>query len=742
LPLIEAPPARLPVPILLSNRRALLFCAAVVFVIFATPAIAAPPDSETPSIEEVIVTAQRRDQRLQDVPISVTVVGEAQLEAANLASGTEIARLTPNLRVSNLGNEDQPKFSLRGVATPDFNLNTTSPIGVFYDGVFIASQFLGGPQLFDLDRVEVLRGPQGTLFGKNTTGGAINFISKAPTFEESGKLSLQVGNNSFIHADGALNLPLVDGKLAMRVAFNVSSSNGWVKNFNPAGQDLSSIDNHAVRLSLLYQPTDDFDATLRALTTRANPTNIGLINEGTLPGGLTAAGVNPRINPLNGTPFDNHEGYYDRTNGEIRIRGDSVTLNMNKHFDNVTATSDSNYTKGFFFNPVDAGGSIVPLAGVDFYADTQEWSEDLRFATDFNGPLNFIAGAYYGHDEVGIRTDWNFFNGALLRNQSYDQARTSYAAYADGTYDITAVDTLYAGIRWTHDTGEVSNFQVTGAGAPPILPQPTKGYRDSAPTGRAGVRHKFSDNTMGYVQYSRGYRSSAINGGALFNPNDFNVSLPETLDAYEIGLKTQFLDRRLTLNSSAFYYDYKNQQFINTVRIGQSNVVNAGAAQLYGLEVEAVAQVTPELTIRAGGSLLHTEYKQLVLNQIIGGVLTPVDLKGKQLIEAPHEEFTASLDYVRPVGSDARVGFHIDANHVGSEFYTPDNDPRARLPSFWESNARVSFGRDNWEVGAWVKNLNDNDVPGGVTIDTQTLFLILRTPVYPRRYGVEINCWF
>ena len=120
----------------------------------------------------------------------------------------------------------------------------------------------------------------------------------------------------------------------------------------------------------------------------------------------------------------------------------------------------------------------------------------------------------------------------------------------------------------------------------------------------------------------------------------------------------------------------------------------------------------------------------------------PVNLKGKQLIEAPHEELTASLDYVRMIGSDFRVGFHIDANHVGSEFYTPNNDPRAKLPSFWESNARMTFGRGDWEIGAWVKNLNNNDVPGGVTIDTQTLFLILRTPAYPRRYGVEMNYWF
>ena len=128
---------------------------------------------------EIIVTAEKRTERLQDVPISVTVLGGTQLQALRINSGTEIARQTPNLRVSNLGNEDQPKFSLRGISTPDFNLNTTSPTGIFYDEVYVASQFLGGPQIFDLERVEVLRGPQGTLFGKNTTAGAINFITRS-----------------------------------------------------------------------------------------------------------------------------------------------------------------------------------------------------------------------------------------------------------------------------------------------------------------------------------------------------------------------------------------------------------------------------------------------------------------------------------------------------------------------------------------------------------------------------------
>ena len=665
------------------RRSLLLATAGLAALTCAGQAGASEAGPSAGSVTEVIVTAQKREERLQDVPVSVTVIGGDQMRTMNINSGTEIARQTPNLRVSNLGNEDQPKFSMRGIATPDFNLNSSSPTGVFYDEVFVASQFLGGPQIFDLERVEVLRGPQGTLYGKNTTGGAINFITKRPSFGTNGEINLQAGNNSYFHGNGALNVPLIDDKLALRVAFNASRSNGWVKNFNPDGRDLSSIDNHAIRVSLRYHPTDDFDATLRLFTERASPTNIGVTNVGLLPGGLNAFGVNPRVNPVTGKAFGPLEGYYDRTNGEIRVKGDGATLTMDKTFGDYTVTSITSYLTGFFLNKVDADGSIAPLLGIDFYATTQEQSQDLRIASHRSGPFNFIAGVYYGHDVTTIRTDYNLFAGAVLRFQNYDQTRTSAAVYADATYDLTKADSLYAGVRWTHDRGYISNFSVTGAGAPPIPDQPVKSYDDSAPTGRIGVRHKFSSDIMGYAQYSRGYRSSAINGSALFNPADINVAQPEHLDAVEVGLKTQLFDHRLTLNSSAFYYQYKDQQFINAVSVGQSNVINAGAATLYGLEVEALARITPELTVSAGASLLHTEYTDLKLDgtcpdsklfpstpSCVTGSFIVQNLRGHQLIEAPKESFNVSADYNLPLTNDATLKMHGDANQIGKQFYT------------------------------------------------------------------------
>jgi iron complex outermembrane receptor protein len=734
------------------NSRLLFLAVSAVLAAGTASAQTSRSGASTATLDEVVVSAQKRNENLQTVPVSITALSGEQLQELQINSGTEIARQTPNLRVSNLGNEDQPKFSMRGIATPDFNLNTTSPTGIFYDEVYVASQFLGGPQIFDLERVEVLRGPQGTLFGKNTTGGAVNFITHAPTYKSEGYVSVEAGNNNYFHAQGALNMPLVDDKLATRVAFNSSKSDGWIKNYNPAGQDLSSINNYALRWSFLYEPTDSFDATLRLLHSRSNPTNIGVIAYGTAPcaggGGnnCNAAGVNPRKNPANGQDFNAWEGYYDRVGGEIKADGDGGILTLNQKMGDLTLTSITSYMKGDFKNNVDADGSIASLIHIDFYAQTKEFGEDLRLSSKFDGAFNFIAGLYYFGDDTDIQTNYFMFGNTFNPAQSYTQSRTSFAAYADMTYDFTATWTGYGGVRWTDDHGEVNDFRVV----PTIPLQPRKEYDDSAPTGRLGVRHKFSNDVMGYAQYSRGYRSSSINGSALTNASDFNVADPEYLDALEVGFKSQWLDHRLQINSSAFYYRYTDQQFVNAITLTESKMVNAGKSQIYGLEIETAAQVTENFRATVGIALLETEYLELDLSRVPvgsppGTLPQPYNLAGNELIEAPHFSLNMALDYSLPVGG-GRVGFHVDGVYMTSMYYTPWNDlPPSNLsvtPSQWEANARIGYRPTggNFEIAAWGKNLNANDVAAGqVGADQSTFFQRFTVSPYPRRYGVEFN---
>jgi iron complex outermembrane receptor protein len=724
------------------------------------------PDSVV--LEEVVVTAQKRAERLQDVPVSMTALSSEQLVSLKLNSGTDIAKYTPNLRISNAGNEDQPKISIRGLSQFDFNLNASSPTGVFYDEVYVASQFLGGPQIFDMQRIEVLRGPQGTLFGKNTTAGAVDYITRSPGFggETNAYLAGEAGSNSYYRAEGATDIPLIDGKLAARLAFNASQSDGWVENVNPDAnaRDLSSINNHAFRATLGYKE-DDFDATLRLWATRSSPTAIGIIAHGTCPAncltipplglfapttpGTEISGVNPRINPFTGGPMDLHEGAYDRS-GSIKVQGDGGYLTLNKTVGDFTFTSVSSYLQGDFKNLVDGDGSIRNLFTLDFYAKTTEYSQDLRLTSHLDGRFNFIGGIYYFHDEVDPSTTARF--GDVLQvlqpfgapPTTYEQTRTSVAGYVDGTYSFTSQAELFLGARATREKGDIDNF--VAGGAAPI----SVGYKETEPSGRAGMRFRVNDDLMLYGQYSRGYRSSALNGNAGC-ASELNIAEPEFLNSYELGLKSQWLERRVTFNTALFYYNFSNQQFRAPATgvspcPGSANpigtvLLNAAKARIYGIEVEALARVTRDFTIMVGIGALDSKYEDLVLADTINGGFA--DLSGNELLEAPPYTANVALDYAIPF-ERFKVGLHADANWTGKQYFTAFNDIQPYggdvSVAHWESNARLSIGSADgkYDFGIWGKNLNDNEAR---TFSTNPAAFGIRftTIPYPRRYGADFR---
>lgn len=715
---------------------------AIALSLAAMPAFAqstAPADETSLAIESVIVTAQKRSENLQDVPIAITAIEGGELHALQMTSGAEISRQAPNVNVSVLGNEDQPKFSIRGVSQSQFQLNASSPTGVFYDEVFVRASFLGGAQLFDIDRVEVLRGPQGTLFGKETVGGAVSFITNAPTFGTEGYAAAEIGNNGYYRVDGAFNTELVPDKLAVRIAGNLSKSDGFVKNLFPGGRDKSNIDKVALRGSLRYDSGEGFDATLRLFHTRSTPDAVGAITYGFGPGGLNAFGADPRVNPGTGQRMSVHEGVYDRQGG-IRVAGDGAYLTVNKEIGSVTLTSISSYLDGHFLNEVDGDGTGAPLLHLDFIADVKEYSQDLRLATRLDGPFNVIAGLYYFHDELDSVFRILQFGGAFTANQTFGQERSSYAAYADGTYEITPDLTLYGGFRYTKEKGALNDFKsiinIPGLG----IPDTDLRYDEAEPSGRLGVRYKFAPHVMAYAQYARGYRSSGFNGGAVAFPGDLNVVKPEFLDAYEVGLKTELLDRRLQFNLAAFHYEFTDQQFINSISLTETQLVNAGTSRLNGIEVEASARLTRGLKITGGLGLLDAKYTKLAL----GGL----DLAGNRMIESPKVSFNLAADYTLPVGGDGELLAHGDFTHKSDQYfsaYNRDKFPESLqyAPKFSEVNARLAYrgGNGRYEIGVWGKNLTKNDVPTGAGADQGTATFFTTVP-YPRRYGLDASVKF
>lgn len=724
------------------SRLCLLASASIAVITIAGSAAAQEQSAAETAISDpndIIVTAQKRAQSVQDVPIAITAVAGSSLGTLQMRSGTELARQTPNLSVSVLGNEDQPKFSVRGIAQSAFDLNASSPTGIFYDEIFVRASFLGGAQLFDMDRVEVLRGPQGTLFGKETVGGAVSYVTRAPQFDTSGYISGELGNYSYVGLQGAANTQLVDDRLAVRISFNTSDSDGFVKNLLPGGRDKSNFNKVAIRTALKYKDDAGFDATLRYSFTRSSPEAVGTNVTGYLPGNANAFGFDPRRDPVTGKLLDAREGYYNR-DGRIRVRGDGVNLTLNKDFGNVTLTSISSYLKGYFLNEVDGDGSAANLLALDFEARTKEYMQDLRLTTKFDRPFNVIAGLFYFRDTLDNLFHVSQFNGAFDGRQTYRQTRASYAAYMDGTYDFSPSVSLYGGIRVTHDKATMRNFRsvvnIPGLG----IPNTNIDYTETQPSGRLGLRYKASSDFMAYAQYARGYRSGGFNGGALVFPGDLTTAKPEFLDAYEMGIKSRLLDRKVTLNLSAFHYQFKDQQFINSISVINQALVNAGRSRINGIEAEINASLTPQFRLSAGLGYLDAKYTKLVLNGI--------DLAGNRMIEAPKFSFSGAADYTVPLGGSTELTLHGDMVHKSSQFFTAYNDKLfpfslGRTPGFEEYNARIglSFNEGKYELGLWGKNLSDNKTLVGVGIETNTNLRFGTVP-YPRRYGVDFQAKF
>lgn len=697
----------------------------------AAPAAPATPKQE-PEIEAVVVTAQKREQLLQDVPVSVAVFNSKALGEARIDSGTEITRLVPNLRVSVLGDESRPKFSLRGVSTPEFNLHVISPTGVFFDEVYVGAPFLGGAQVFDLERIEVLRGPQGTLFGKNTTAGAVSFISKRPKFKPNGELTFGSGSNNLYESKGAVELPLVEQRLTARFAFTASHSDGYIENLNPAGRDLSNIDRKAARLTLAYKDPSGLNGSLKLFTIRNNAAAIGPINQGLGPGGLNALGKNPRINPFNGSPLGPLQVVTDRS-GVIKVRGNGGYLTVNKNLEQGTLTSITSLVNGSFINLTDVDGTIDPLSHADFNSGIREVSQDLRFSSSLKGPFQFITGLYHQRDDIDIATRFLVFGGPPVFpviSQSFQQARRSNAAYVDASYTINPKLTAYGGVRYTRDKGRLSNFT-----ARPFIPlQADRTYSDGKPTGRIGLSANVAKDVLLFGHYARGYRSSAFNAGAIASVSDLTIARPETLDSFEIGIKSQWFERALTLNVTAFTGRFKDQQFLNIIGLNSQQLVNAGESRIKGAEIEAVLLPAKGLRLGAALGLLDTSYRTLVLNG--------ENLAGKDLIEAPHYTGSLVLDYKVPVGAYG-LSFHTDATFVGAQFFLPTNAAVSRVGASKNVTARVALTSPSkkYELALYGKNLTDNDVETGVIIDRPTRTRFSPVP-YPRRYGVELTARF
>lgn len=714
-----------------------------------TPAKTAPDNASPESSDgaDIVVTAQKRSERLQDVPIAVSAIGGDALEKQRIKSADELAGKIVNLQLTSTVGDNTPIFALRGVSMSDFSLNQASPVATYYDEVYKGNFAFLGVAMYDLERVEVLRGPQGTLYGKNTTGGAVNLISRnAKLGETSGYLNAGYGNYNRVDLSGAINVPL-GTKAALRVAGTFSHADGWFKNVVPGKPDLAETREYALRATLNVEPSDTLRFVLRASTSFQNPHNYGIFAEpaATLRPGLTNWQIASNIS--------------DRRNARTWAVALTGTLDLT---DALTVTSVTSWDKGRLSFFEDTDGTATQLLEIPYQARATQFAQDLRLSSQFDGPFNFILGAYFNREKVynettlGIATDVDFdgkpgitdgdcaigLPAACLTRNSFDQIKKSFALYSDLSFDLTNQLTLRGGLRFTHDEGTQSNFVSNAFGPNGVLvanliPSSNLTYSADNLSGKIGLDYKINPDVMVYGNYSRGFRAPSFNAQAFFDPSELTVAKAEEIEAFELGLKSQFADRRVTLNVAAFSYTYTNQQFINVNSANATQtLLNIPRSRIYGGEAELTARATDNLTLRAGLGLLKSEIKV--------GVVNGINVSGNRLSNAPVATFSGGIDATIMDSARGKLSVHSDLNYSSSQFFEVLNIPRLQQKSYallsghidWES----ADGR--WTASIWGKNLA-NKFYFTSRIDLQAGFGFDYNHVgTPRTYGVTVGVHF
>jgi iron complex outermembrane receptor protein len=621
-----------------TTRVALLLSASMAaLAVLETPAFAADPvvgEQQASQLEEVVVTAERRPVDLQKSALSVSAVTAETLTQGNITDITGLNGLVPGLVVARSGGGERV-ISIRGIGseTPE-NTNTQPGVSYHVDGVYIFNSIAANAAFIDVAQVEVLRGPQGTMFGQGSTGGTINVVSNKPALDSyDGTVNLGGGNHGLFKGDAAVNVPLGD-KFAIRGAVQRYEHDGYAKATGVAGHPdypLDQADETGWKLSGLWAPTDDLSVTLSTIQYKSD----------------TNGPAQKNILDPNPNPRELTQDYPGRSLVDTKLYSAIVKYNLPW----ATLTSISSYQRLLSKQAWDADALTADL----FYAETyspltfggyrydhvplwrsrgKSYTQEFNLTSKTEGPFQWIAGAVYlksTNSQYIVEynaDDNNLVTPPLPEDTAWDDPRVaalsyaelssitrkSWAAYFQGTYQINDKLSLTAGLRYNDDkySGEAASNGSATSGAY-LQPAPTEGLGTRETTGKLALNYQYTPANMLYASYTRGYKPGGINSSAA-SGNSYSIKptfQPETVDSLEIGSKNRFMGNTLQLNLSAFVYDYKNMQFLeeDPILYGEG-ASNAPSARIYGLEAETSWLASSHWRIEGSVSLLKGEFNK------------------------------------------------------------------------------------------------------------------------------------
>ncbi|WP_110950864.1 TonB-dependent receptor [Pseudomonas bohemica] len=686
-----------------------------------------PVETADSTLEKVTVTAQKREETVQEVPSSIAVLSGDKVRQASLNSANEVTRYIPNTSAGTVDGHGRPRWWIRGLGTGDQGANTVSPVGIYMDDVYISNISATGFPLFDLDRVEVLRGPQGTLWGKNTTGGAINFISRKPSFKEDGYLKLDAGNYNSHAVEGALGGALVDDKLAARISFRQQGNDGYSEN-KADGNDRGALEDDAIRLQFMAALSDNVDANLNLHSRRYHDTGSATtVNYGLLSNGSNLFGYH--VDPKQGDVY-----YNAKNTANIEQQGADLTLNW--QLGDFQLTSISAIESFDRHAQSDSDGTALELQRSHSYANSRQVSQEIRLASPRTDRLNWVAGLHYFNEDLDAKeangTLQDTYVSRSYNQVAYTQQSESYAVFGSVTYNFTDDFSLTGGLRWTQERKGIDLRRVASSGqasfaggdwwrpsdvTSPLAVTATQDENNtwSDWTYDLTPEYRISDNARVYFRYSKGFRSGGYNAGVTTQATVATVS-PEFLKAYELGLKSEWFDGRLNANASIFYYDYTDIQ-LNVVSAVNNQTVsrlaNGAQGEAYGGEFELEAIPLENLHVNFGLGLLHTEFTDYTSGSN--------DYSGNSFVRAPRVSAVLGADYRIPlnVGGAVVLGTDWDTR-TRQYFFTNDQTANMRTGGYTLGNARVTYELPGGktEVTSYVHNLTNKEyrshtLPGG-----------------------------
>jgi outer membrane receptor protein involved in Fe transport len=699
---------------------------------FAAPAAAqddaAAASADDSQLATIIVTANRREENLQDVAVSAEILDTERVGAIFSAAAdiTALAGTVPGLNVESSNGRVAPRFYIRGLGNTDFDLAASQPVSVLLDDVVLENVTLKSFPIFDVERVEVLRGPQGTLFGRNTPAGAVKITSVKPSHDTSASASLSFGSLDTASLSGAVGGSIAKDVLAFRASVQLQRRGDWIDN-GFTGQDdvLGGYTDIAARGQLLFTPNE-----------RASI--LAAVNFRDLDGSSTFFRANvlgPGNNKLNSN-YDRNTVFYDAGGGNVAdYQQFGATLTASYEFDGATLTSITSHwtSEGSSRGDIDGGNLVTGPGFIPFPSDTQDsldlkqTTQEIRLASNGDGPLSWQIGGFYFDSDFDVTTIGFTFPPPVTVNHTNE----AWALFGQATYELTETLRVTGGLRYTDDEKEF--FVRSGA-----APQP-RSVGDENVDWDISLFADVSDDASVYAKVANSFRGPTIQGRDVAFFSAPSVAQSENITSYEVGFKSELADRRVRLNGAVYYYTVSDPQFTAVGGAGNLvQLVNANKGEAYGLEFDGAFQVSPQFLVTLGVAYNNTEIQDPNLAVGICAQCTVTDptrvisgnrralIDGNPFPNAPEWSGDFTARYSVPVGNAGEFFIFTDWTYLGETNFLLYESREFNAKSRIEGGLKIGYsgGDGQWEVAAFARNITDEDnVLGVVDFNNNTAFV-------------------